>query len=63
MPPPWRTEDEVRAQVLLERLEVVLPDRLVDAEPRKDDVAAGPDRGAEREPVPQLRLREPMSSP
>src|SRR3954452_3865434 len=48
-------EDEVRAQVLGERLQVVLPDRLVDAEQRENDVSGCPDRGPERQSVPQLR--------
>ena len=48
--------DEVRAQVLGERREVVLPDRLVDAEQRENDVSGGPDGGAERESVPHARV-------
>src|SRR4029079_14546347 len=49
-------EDEVRTEVHAERLEVVLPDRLVHAEQREDDVPEPPDRGAERRPVPELGL-------
>ena len=40
-------EDEVGAQVLPKRLEVVLRDRLVDAEHRENHVSRAPDGGAE----------------
>src|SRR4029453_18975819 len=60
--------DEVRAQVLRERLDVVLPDGLVDAESWEHDVSAGPDRRTERESVPDLGLaprgeEEPVPGP
>jgi hypothetical protein len=48
----------VRAQVLPKRLQVILPDRLVDAEWWENDVSAGPDRGAEREA--ELTRRRPL---
>jgi hypothetical protein len=50
-----RPEDEMRAQVLPESLEVVVPDRVVDPELREYDVTPGPDRGAKLESAPHLR--------
>src|SRR4051812_23019099 len=49
---------EVRAEVVGQRLAVVLPDRLVEPHGREDDVAAGPDRRAERRPVPDPPRRQ-----
>ena len=61
-------EDEVSTEVLPQRLDVVLPDRLVHAEQREDDVTAGPDRRAERKSKPHFRPsprpdEEPVCAP
>ena len=54
-------EYEVSAQVLAERLSVVLPYWFVDTEGRQDDVAGSPDSNSERGPVPELRRAQDAS--
>src|SRR3954452_1099054 len=46
------------AQVLRQRLRVVLPDRLLQPGSREDDVAGRPDPGTERQPVGPPRLAQ-----
>jgi hypothetical protein len=52
-----RSVGQVRAEVPGQGLSVVLPDRLVEPGFRQDDVAGGPDRGAERQAVRGDSLR------